>query len=205
MKSISDQIKSWINEHPLHAQLMSDGIINMSGLARLIHDDVSKYSEKTVSINAILHALNRHIKESNALADAKNIIDAVTIHKDISRIVFEKSDLSLAHFSKALKVLNEISDLILYGKGTDYLWIAGRKGIVEELATHFHHVAMAHSLAAVAITLKSNIDITPSTLSYIMQKFAAENIRIYEISTVNDELVLLVNRSHAQKARACLS
>lgn len=204
MKSISDQIKSWVDANPLHAQLMSDGLINLSALARLIHNDISKYSEKVITVHAVTNSLNRHTKDTRLLTGAKNIIDAVAIHKDVSRIVFEKSDLSLIHFSKALKVLNEVSDLILYGKGTERIWVAGRKGIVEELATHFHYVDMAHSLSALAITLKSDVALVPNALSYILQKFASENIRIYEISIVNDELVFLVNRSHAQKARACL-
>lgn len=205
VKSIADYIKFWIDANPLHAQLITDGIVNFSALARTIHSNMTPGLQKDISITSLAAALNRHVKEAGRLIHATDIVETISIQADISRIVFHLTDLPTEQFSKALKILNEVPDFTLSTKNMEEVRIASRRGIIDELATHFHYIEIAHNLAAVTITLKQNSPQLTHALAYILQKFSTANIKLFGAQTSHNELIVIVSKSHAYKVQSLLS
>lgn len=195
-----------MQQHPLHATFVKDGLINVSALARLIKPELERQAGEILSLEAITLALNRHGKRSGATANInyERFIGEVSVQSGLSALTIPQVNLDINTFFDALKVLHANHEYTLYTRGAWHTALIGKQPTIELLATKFPHSIVVHNLVGLTIKLKPGHLPTPGVCAYILQKFALRGINVTEISSSHDEFTIIVAEQFAQAALACL-
>lgn len=205
MLTISDRVKSWIHNHPVHASFMAQGILNASALARIIKPEIQKQIGEPISRDAITLALNRHAKQQVAhQIDFDQFIGEISVQSGLSIITIPQVGLDPDTFSKAIAILHKSHEYTLYTRGVWHTALIGKRSVIEELTSHFRYTIVAHDLVAITVKLKPGHLPVPGVCAHILQKIAFRGINLQEVTSSYDELTLIIHKDDTNAALDCL-
>lgn len=121
MRTLSDSLRALLLDSPIQAEALSDGIVNLSALARRLRPALEREHLKTFTDGAIVMALRRlapALPSSRAPVHAAATVRTVTVRSGLVEYALENSRTLLKVQEKLLSLAEQDEDLYVHaGRG----------------------------------------------------------------------------------------
>lgn len=209
MLTISQAVEKVVKVKPFVIEALSEGLLNISSLARQIHPTVEKLTGREVKQGAIVMALNRlvpNLDNSNApsFKDMLGSLGDIIVRSNLTDYTFRNSS---TIFECHIKLMNEISDChdVFYTMvrgvfesnlvvGSDLAEIVERHFSSEE-CTYKHN-----NLSAITLKLPANNVHAVGFYYQIMKFIAWEGINVKEVVSTTNEFSIIVAEDDVDRA-----
>jgi hypothetical protein len=209
MESIGKLTEEIINRSPFLRESMTEGLINISALARKIQAEIEEVTGKEVKEGAIVMAIKRmplglyhklNVKIKNVLGDLGDFL----VRSNLSDFTFNNSDTLGAKQAELMRLINSESNgfFALCRGVTETTIIAGdkHKELIERLFANEKLISSKQNLASVTVKLPQvNIEIC-GIYYYILKQLAWKGINIIEIISTANEFTVIVDQDEVDKA-----
>lgn len=145
MKTISSVVERYIKSKPFLLSSISQGIINLTSLARLMMPEIEKELGKEVKQGAVVMALKRLSEELDFKINLKlkrvlKNIGEITVRSSLVDYAFLVSDTILETQTKLINEINKNQDLFYTSaRGVNELNIIISESVSEEVDEIFKH------------------------------------------------------------------
>ncbi len=209
MKSVASIVENYIKTKPFLLNALSQGIINLTSLSRIIMEEKQNEFDKEVKQGAIVMSLKRLTDEldfranHNILKVIKNIGE-ITVRSSLTDYTFALSETILNQQACLISEINSFSDIfytssrgvnetnIVVSKSVDYL--------VEKHFANEKQIQKLEDLASITVKLPKENIVIPGIYYYIFQCLAWEGIIINEVISTSNEFTILVSESQVETA-----
>jgi hypothetical protein len=209
MKTISSIVEEYIKTKPFLSSALSQGIINLTSLSRLIKPEIEHQLGKEVKNGAIVMALKRLSSElefrvtHRVLKFVRNIGE-ITVRSALNDYTFKVSDTLL---KSQAAFMSEIGDLntVFYtsSRGVNESNIVVSSEVADLVGKIFQHELLLEkqeNLSSITVKLpKDNVNV-PGIYYFIFQRLSWEGVNIYEVISTTNEFTILVNDEQVDKA-----
>ncbi|MFW6131288.1 MAG: aspartate kinase [Candidatus Aminicenantaceae bacterium] len=203
MISISEVLRDIIQKSPFLEEGISEGIVNLSALARKVRPRIEKSLMKDVSDSAILMALKRMVPEVKSKADLTQAeiqqLGDITVRSDLSEFTFLKSGTILEKQKSLLHEVKSISDyFITFTQGVYEITIiisSNHENTVEKIFSREKELYRKSNLSAMTIRLSAQSVNTPGVHYSILKQLAWNNINIIEVVSTYTEFTIILHKS----------
>lgn len=202
MKTVASIVENYIKNKPFLLNALSQGIINLTSLSRIMMDELGKEFEKDVKHGAIVMALKRLTEDLdfranyNILKVIKNIGE-ITVRSSLTDYTFVVSDTILNKQAELISNINLNSDIFYTSsRGVNETNIVVSQSInhlVEKLFENEKMIQKLENLASITVKLPKENIVIPGIYYYIFQCLAWEGIIINEVISTSNEFTILVN------------
>ncbi len=209
MKTISSVVENYIKNKPFLSTALSEGIINLTSLSRVIKPEIELILKKKIRSGAIVMALKRisssleFTSTHKIIRVLKNIGD-ITVRSNLIDYSFKVSDSLLSCQSKFLSEIDN-PQLFFYtsSRGVTESNIIISDEMKEKMETYFGKevlIKKTDNLSSISIKLpEENISI-PGVYYFIFQKMSWEGINIIEVISTSNEFTIVVNDQNVNEA-----
>lgn len=210
MKTVSAIVEHYIKTKPFLLSALSQGIINLTSLARNIMTELEGELGKDVKQGAVVMALKRLSDDLDFRVNHK----IVKVLKNIGEITV-RSSLVDYNFAVSDSILNSQADLIteIHEQHSDIFYTSSRgvnetnivisESVSHLVEKHFSNeklIDTTRDLASITIKLpKENIS-TPGVYYFIFQRLAWEGITINEVISTSYEFTIFVSEEKVDVA-----
>lgn len=209
MKTISSVVEHYIKTKPFLLSALSQGIINLTSLARNMMPELEAEIGKDVKQGAVVMSLKRLSEDLDFRVNHK----IVKVLKGIGEITV-RSSLTDYTFAVSDTILNKQADLINNINSNPEVFYTSSRGVNETnivVSSSINHIVdrlfadeklieRTDSLASITVKLpKDNIS-TPGVYYYIFQRLAWEGIIINEVISTSYEFTILVSEQEVDVA-----
>lgn len=209
MDSIGKITEDIINRSPFLRESMTEGLINVSALARKIQPEIEEVTGKEVKEGAIVMAIKRmspglyhklNVKIKNVLGELGDFL----VRSNLSDFTYQNSDTLGLKQSELIRVLDGESDgFFALCKGvteTTIITSDKHKATIERLFQSEKLISTTQNLASVTVKLPHiNVEIY-GIYYYILKQLAWEGINIIEVISTANEFTVLVDQNDVDKA-----
>lgn len=209
MKTISSIVEEYIKTKPFLSSALSQGIINLTSLSRLIKPEIEHQLGKEVKNGAIVMALKRLSSElefrvtHRVLKFVRNIGE-ITVRSSLNDYTFKVSETLLkaqANFMSEIEGLNTV--FYTSSRGVNESNIVVSSEVAELVASAFKNEILLEkqeNLSSITVKLpKDNVNV-PGIYYFIFQRLSWEGVNIYEVISTTNEFTILVNDEQIDKA-----
>lgn len=209
MESIGKLTEDIINRSPFLRESMTEGLINISALARKIQPEIEEATGKEIKEGAIVMAIKRmspglyhklNIKIKNVLGELGDFL----VRSNLSDFTYQNSDTLGAKQSELIRLLNSESDgfFALCRGVTETTIITNdkHKDIINRLFTSEKLIASTQNLASVTVKLPHINTEIYGIYYYILKQLAWEGINIIEVISTANEFTIIVAQDDVDKA-----
>jgi hypothetical protein len=209
MKTISSVVENYIKTKPFLLNALSQGIINLTSLARLMTDELESELGKDVKQGAIIMALKRLSEDldfqvNHRITRVLKGIGEITVRSSLNDYTFLVSD---TIFSRQAELIAEISGFpdafFTSSRGVNETNIVVSESISHLIDKHFKSEKLTQkldNLASITVKLPKENIVTPGIYYFIFQRLAWEGIVIYEVISTSNEFTVLVDDAIVDKA-----
>lgn len=209
MKTISSIVENYIKTKPFLLNALSQGIINLTSLARVMMVDLEQELGKDVKQGAIVMALKRLSEDLDFRLNHK----IVKVLKNIGEITVRSSLIDYT-FSVSETILDKQALLISDIKSYPDIFYTSSRGVnetnivVSESVSHYIEKYFASekllqkqdNLASITVKLPKENIIVPGIYYFIFQRLAWEGIIINEVISTSNEFTILVSEDQVDVA-----
>jgi hypothetical protein len=202
MKTISSIVENYIKTRPFLLSALSQGIINLTSLAREMMPELESKLGKEVKQGAVVMALKRLSGDLDfrvnhkILKVLKNIGD-ITVRSSLSDFTFLVSDTILSKQASFMAEINKQSDVFYTSsRGVNETNIVVSTHVNPLVAKHFSGekcIQQIDNLASITVKLPTENISIPGIYYFIFQRLAWEGIIINEVISTSNEFTILVN------------
>ncbi|KAF2515455.1 aspartate kinase [Flavobacterium salilacus subsp. salilacus] len=209
MKTISSVVEHYIKTKPFLLSALSQGIINLTSLARNMMPELELELGKDVKQGAVVMSLKRLSEDLDFRLNHKIVkvlksIGEITVRSSLTDYTFAVSDTML---NKHVELINQITSNpeVFYTSSrgvneTSIVVSSSVNDIVDKLFADEKMVERTDNLASITVKLpKDNIS-TPGVYYYIFQRLAWEGIIISEVISTSYEFTILVSEEEVDVA-----
>lgn len=209
MKTISSIVEEYIKTKPFLSSALSQGIINLTSLSRLIKPEIEHQLGKEVKNGAIVMALKRLSSElefrvtHRVLKFVRNIGE-ITVRSSLNDYTFKVSETLLksqANFMSEIESLNTV--FYTSSRGVNESNIVVSNEVSDLVKTFFKNEILLEkqeNLSSITVKLpKDNVNV-PGIYYFIFQRLSWEGVNIYEVISTTNEFTILVNDEQVDKA-----
>lgn len=209
MKTISSIVEEYIKTKPFLSSALSQGIINLTSLSRLIKPEIEHQLGKEVKNGAIVMALKRLSSElefrvtHRVLKFVRNIGE-ITVRSSLNDYTFRVSETLLkcqAAFMSEIEGLNTV--FYTSSRGVNESNIVVSSEVAELVGKVFQNEILLEkqeNLSSITVKLpKDNVNV-PGIYYFIFQRLSWEGVNIYEVISTTNEFTILVNDEQVDKA-----
>jgi hypothetical protein len=202
MKTISAVVEHYIKKKPFLQSALSQGIINLTSLSRIIMPEIEQELGKDVRSGAIVMALKRLSDDLEYRATHKIIkvlkdIGEITVRSSLTDFTFLISDSILENQVLLLKEINKNKEVFYTSsRGVNELNIVVSNSldkVVETLFAEERCTQKAQNLSSITVKLPSENVTVPGIYYFIFQRLAWEGIVLYEVISTTNEFTILVD------------
>lgn len=205
MVTISHLVKKLVDDRPLLAEGMEEGIISFGSLAEKIQPEIEKELGKKVKLSAIVMALRRHFETLQKTQKPKFDFHSEIIMKT------NLCDIAVVKSPTVFKKIENIHKLIDFQRGDTLNIIHGnneisivtnekhRESLLKELKQE-KIINKESNLVALSLSFTKEFFNTPGIISTIVRKLSWENVNIYEIVSTLTELTFIISKKDSTKA-----
>jgi hypothetical protein len=209
MKTISSVVEQYIKSKPFLLNSITQGIINLTSLARVMMPEIEKDLGKDVKQGAVVMALKRLSEELDFKINYKiskvlKNIGEITVRSSLVDFAFVVSPTLLENQAKLLAEINKDKDLFYTSSRgvseTNIIISSSISGVVEDI---FKNEKLTHKVGNLSsITVKlPNVNITiPGVFYYIFQSLAWEGVIVHEVISTTNEFTVIVHDNQIDTA-----
>lgn len=209
MDSIGKITEEIINRSLFLRESMTDGLINVSALARKIHPEIEEITGKEVKEGAIVMAIKRmtpglyhklNVRIKNVLGELGDVI----IRSNLISFTYLNSDSSAESHSQVVKIIaGETDGFFALCKGkfkTTFVTTEKYKALVEQVFANERLVNKIQNVSTITIKLPEvNADIQ-GIYYYILKQLAWQGINIIELMSSSNEFTIIVDEKDVNNA-----
>ena len=209
MKTIAATVVDYIKTKPYLSSDLSDGIINLTSLARNIQDDIEERTKKPVKPGAIVMALKR-ISDTADFVQTKQIIKVlknlgdITVRSSLVDYSFLISDSLLVAQSNLLKEIEQKKEVFYTSsRGVSESNIIVSQNIaplVDELFKDESCFSKTENLSSITMKLPSENVTIPGIYYFIFQRLSWEGVNINEVISTSNEFTILMHEDQVNTA-----
>ena len=209
MKTISSIVEEYIKTKPFLSSALSQGIINLTSLSRLIKPEIEHQLGKEVKNGAIVMALKRlssvlEFRVTHRVLKFVRNIGEITVRSSLNDYTFKVSETLLknqAAFMSEIEGLNTV--FYTSSRGVNESNIVVSSEVAALVGTAFKHeipLEKQENLSSITVKLpKDNVNV-PGIYYFIFQRLSWEGVNIYEVISTTNEFTILVNDEQVDKA-----
>ena len=209
MKTIAATVVDYIKTKPYLSSALSDGIINLTSLARTIQADIEERTKKPVKPGAIVMALKR-ISDTADFVQTKQIIKVlknlgdITVRSSLVDYSFLISDSLLVAQSNLLKQIEQKKEVFYTSsRGVSESNIIVSHNIaplVDELFKDESCFSKTENLSSITMKLPSENVTIPGIYYFIFQRLSWEGVNINEVISTSNEFTILMHEDQVNTA-----
>ena len=208
MRTISSAVEDYIKSKPFLISALSQGIINLTSLSRIIKSEIELSLKKEVRYGAIVMALKRistELEFRNTLKIVKKIKDIgdITVRSSLVDYNFKVSDTLLSNQAKLLSKVDNNDDFYTSSRGVNEcnIVVSGNLiSLVEDVLKDEVLLSKQTNLSSISIKLPAENVSIPGVYYFVFQRLSWEGINIYEVISTSNEFTILVNEDQVDKA-----
>ena len=209
MKTIASVVEQYINTKPYLSTAMTQGIINLTSLARQIQPEIEETLQKPARSGAIVMALKRISDNLEFLSTHKIVkvlkgIGDITVRSNLVDFSFKISDTLL---NAQAQFLNEVNDNpnIFYtsSRGVTESNIIVSSNAAAQLENYFQSerlIEKTEDLSSISIKLPTENVTIPGIYYFIFQRLSWEGVNIYEVISTSNEFTIIVGEDQVNTA-----
>ena len=209
MKTIASTVAEYIKTKPYLSSALSDGIINLTSLARTIQKDIEERTKKPVKSGAIVMALKR-ISDTADFVQTKQIIKvlrnlgAITVRSALVDYRFLISETLLIAQSNLLKSIEDKKEVFYTSsRGVSESNIIVSQNIaplVDQLFKSETCFSKTENLSSITLKLPSENVTIPGIYYFIFQRLSWEGVNINEVISTSNEFTILMHEDQVDTA-----
>lgn len=202
MKTISSVVEQYIKSKPFLLSSLSQGIINLTSLARIMLPELETHLGKDIKQGAVVMSLKRLSQELDFKINYKiskvlKNIGEITVRSSLTDFTFISSDTLLANQAKLISEINKQQGIFYTSsRGVNETNIVTSTSVEPLVETIFKNEKLTHkieNLSSITVKLpKENIS-TPGVYYYIFQRLAWEGVIIHEVISTTNEFTIIVS------------
>ena len=213
MPTIQKVVEEIITRSPFLEESISDGIINLSSLARSIQDEVSESTGKDVQVGAITMALKRVTPKFNPRINMKlrKLFDNtgdITVRSNLVYTTYLNSESLVKKQIELLKMLSEHRNVFyIFSQGIYETTVVVSASVAEETDYIFQDeevVAKITNLSSVTIKLLQDGTDIPGVYYYMIKRISWQGINVIEVISTTNEHSYLVDEIDVEKTFSIL-
>lgn len=202
MKTISSVVEQYIKSKPFLLNSITQGIINLTSLARIMMPEIEKDLGKNVKQGAVVMALKRLSEELDfrinyKIAKVLRNIGEITVRSSLVDFAFIVSPTILENQARLLAEINKDKDLFYTSsRGVNETNIIVSSSITSVVDEIFKNEKLTHKVGNLSsITVKlPNVNISiPGVFYYIFQSLAWEGVIVHEVISTTNEFTVIVH------------
>lgn len=209
MKTISSVVEVYIKQKPFLLNSISQGIINLTSLARLMMPEIESELGKEVKQGAVVMALKRLSEEldfriNHKLVKVLKNIGEITVRSSLVDFAFVVSDTLLENQCRLITEINKNKELFYTSsRGVNETNIIVSASIIDTVEEIFKNEKQTHkvdNLSSITVKLPEVNITTPGVFYYIFQRLAWEGVIIHEVISTTNEFTVIVNDNQIDTA-----
>ena len=209
MKTISSVVEDYIKTKPFLSTALSQGIINLTSLSRIIKPDIEKILKKNAKNGAIVMSLKRISDNMEFISTHKiiktlNKIGDITVRSSLIDYNFKISPTFLASQAKFLTEINDNKEsFYTSSRGVSECNIiisSNLKSFLEKCFEKEFLVNKYQNLSSVSIKLPNENVSVPGIYYFIFQRLSWEGVNIREVISTSNEFTILVDEDYVNIA-----
>lgn len=213
MLSIPSAVETVIKKRPFLESALTDGLINLSALARQLKPEIEQIIGREVNDSAVIMALNRlvprlgEVTEQKAKSVVENLGDII-VRSNLADYTFNNSP---SLHNKQTLLLERIKDMpnifCTFSQGiteTTLVLTESVSELVEEVFADEQLVSKNSNLSLITVKLPSDNTLYPGVYYFLFKELAWDNINIVEVISTTNEFTIVLNDEDIQRAFAIL-
>ena len=202
MKTIAATVVEYIKTKPYLSSALSDGIINLTSLARNIQDDIEERTKKPVKPGAIVMALKR-ISDTADFVQTKQIIKVlknlgdITVRSslvDYSFLISESLLFTQSNLLKEIEQKKEVFYTSSRGVSESNIIVSQNLApLVDDLFKNEICCSKIENLSSISMKLPSENVTIPGIYYFIFQRLSWEGVNINEVISTSNEFTILMH------------
>lgn len=202
MKTISSVVEQYIKNKPFLLSALSQGIINLTSLARNILPELEEELGKEVKQGAIVMALKRLTGELDFRTNYKILkvlknIGEITVRSSLTDYTFLLSETILNKQAELIKELNKNKEAFYTSSRgvneTNIVVSNTMNKLVESIFAGEKLTQKTEGLSSITVKLPEENIVIPGIYYFIFQRLAWEGIILNEVISTTNEFTILVN------------
>ena len=202
MKTISSVVEQYIKSKPFLLSSLSQGIINLTSLARIMMPELEAHLGKDVKQGAVVMSLKRLSEELDFKINYKiskvlKNIGEITVRSSLTDFTYVISETLLENQAKLISEINKQQDIFYTSsRGVNETNIVISTCVELLIEAIFKNEKLTHkieNLSSITVKLPQENISTPGIYYYIFQKLAWEGIIIHEVISTTNEFTIIVS------------
>lgn len=209
MKTIAAAVEDYIKSKPFLVSALTQGIINLTSLSRIINKEISDVMNKDVRNGAIVMALKRLSSDFEFRSSLKIIktlrnIGDITVRSSLIDYNYKVSPTLLASQAKLLSsISDDKGNFYTSSRGVNECNVVVSSNLAEQVENCFENEVCIHKeedLSSISVKLPTENVSVPGIYYFVFQRLSWEGINIYEVISTSNEFTILVNEAQVDKA-----
>ncbi len=213
MDRLSKVIERLINQSPFIQEAISEGLINISSLARKLNPDIARITGKEISDSAIIMAIKRMPPGTNQKIERriKNFMGELgdlIVRSNLVKCTFNNYVGISQDQAKFLTQIKDISDnFYTVSRGVAETTIITNEQFKTHITTIFnqsHLISESSGLSSITMKLPPINSEISGVYYYLLKKLAWEGINLAEVISTTNEFTVVVDTQIVSKAFSVL-
>ena len=209
MKTIAAVVEHYIKTKPYLSTAMSQGIINLTSLARQIQPEIEETLQKPARSGAIVMALKRISDNLEFLSTHKIVkvlkgIGDITVRSSLVDYSFKISDSLLNAQAQFLAEVNDNPNVFYTSsRGVTESNLIVSSNAAAQLERCFEQeklIEKTKDLSSISIKLPTENVTIPGIYYFIFQRLSWEGVNIFEVISTSNEFTILVGEDQVNVA-----
>ncbi len=209
MRTIASEVTAYIKTKPFLSTALSQGIINLTSLAREIQPEIEKNLRKPAKSGAIVMALKRisdnleFISTHKIVGVLKNLGD-ITVRSSLVDYSFANSDTLLYSQAKLLGAIENRKDVFYTssrGVSESNIIVSAN---ISDLVGQFFSKELCNSKlenrSSITVQLPTENITIPGIYYFIFQRLSWEGVNLNEVISTSNEFTILMDESQVNTA-----
>lgn len=201
MITVAEVVQQLIRQSPFVSEALSEGLVNVSALARKLQPDVQELLGKEVKVGAIVMAINRQHFGDVAFVE-KNIrrffkrLSNYSVRSNLVSFTFENSDTLTTRKLELLKIISQNPKIFYtFSQGISETTIIIAKEVetdVERIFAPEKLLTKEEKLSSITLMLPDENRVIYGIYYYILKDLAWYGINLSEVISTTNEFTLIV-------------
>tara|TARA_A100001011_G_scaffold58205_1_gene57392 strand:+ start:4921 stop:5580 length:660 start_codon:yes stop_codon:yes gene_type:complete len=202
LKTIASQVSEYVKTKPYLSTALSQGIINLTSLARQIQPEIEKALRKPARSGAIVMALKR-ISDNEEFLSTHRIVNVlrnlgdITVRSSLTDYCFKLSETLLLAQAKFLTEIEEKKDIFYTssrGVGESNIVVSSNiSPLLEEVFSREICTDKLDKLSAITVKLPTDNVKIPGIYYFIFQRLSWEGVNINQVISTSNEFTILMD------------
>ena len=202
MKTISSVVEQYIKSKPFLLNSLSQGIINLTSLARVMMPYLEKELGKDIKQGAVVMSLKRLSEEldfkiNHKISRVLKNTGEITVRSSLTDYAFNISDTLLDNQAKLLSEINKESDVFYTSSRgvneSNIIISTSASYLVADILKTEKITYKIENLSSITVKLPQENVSVPGVYYYIFQRLAWEGIIIHEVISTTNEFTIIVS------------